>query len=91
MFEVSPSIRAIVYLVNDLYAILSYRYVFNFAVGGDTEIASVITPELKMGNYSEYGFSIEKNINRFNLGLSLYMHDGARTGWFSGVNMKYVF
>ena len=91
MFEVSPSLRALVAIGDDWYAAATGRYVFNFTSGGDTEIAGTHIPGLKLKDYVEYGLSIEKNINRFNMAISLYRHDGGRTGWAGGVQLRYAF
>ena len=91
MIELSPSLRAIKHIAGDWYGAMSARYVFNFANGGDAEIAGVKLPELELGNYSEYGLSIEKNIDRFNVAIMLNRRDGGRTGWNGGVQVRCVF
>ena len=47
--------------------------------------------ELFSDDYAEYGIGIEKSIDRFNIALHLNRHDGGRTGWNGGVNIKYIF
>ena len=70
---------------------MSVRYVFNFANGGETRNAGVALPELELLNYFEYGFTTEKNIDRFNFSASINRRDGGRTGWLFNVHMKYMF
>lgn len=91
MIEVAPSLRAIKRITGDWYGAMSVRYVFNFANGGDATIAGTKLPELELGNYSEYGISIEKNIERFNVAIMLNRRDGGRTGWNGGVQVHYAF
>lgn len=91
MFEITPSMRALMSFGNDWYAAATVRYTFNFTTGGDAKIAGIKIPELELKDYIEYGLSIEKNINRFNVALSLYRHDGGLTGWAGGVQLRYVF
>ena len=91
MIEVAPSLRAIKRITGDWYGAISARYVFNFANGGDAKVAGIDLPELELGNYSEYGISIEKNIERFNVAIMLNRRDGGRTGWNGGVQVRYVF
>lgn len=91
MFEVSPSLRALFSFGGDWYAAASARYVFNFNAGGDTKVAGAKIPELELKDYIEYGLSIEKDIERFSMAISLYRHDGGLTGWAGGVQLRYAF
>ena len=91
LFEVSPSLRVMTSLVKGWYNSMSVRYVFNFANGGETRNAGVALPELELLNYFEYGFTTEKNIDRFNFSASINRRDGGRTGWLFNVHMKYMF
>ena len=89
--EVSPSLRAITRFGEGWYATLSGRYVFNFESGGDAKIAGATIPELELMDYAEYGVGIEKNTDRFGIGVSLNRRDGGRTGWIGELNIKYIF
>ena len=91
MFEISPSLRAITHIADGWYAAMSARYVFNFANGGETRDAGVALPELELQDYCEYGLTVEKNIDRFNLAASVNRRDGGRTGWITDIHMKYIF
>jgi len=91
MFEVTPFLRALLSMGGDWYAAASARYVFNFNAGGDTKVAGAKIPELELKDYVEYGLSIEKGIDRFNMAISLYRHDGGLTGWAGGINLRYIF
>ncbi len=91
MFEVAPSLRAIASMDNDIYTIATVRYVANFTSGGNITIAGNTITELEMKDYFEYGLSIEKDIERFNMSASIYRHDGGRTGWSGGVQLRYIF
>lgn len=91
MFEVTPSMRALLSMGAGWYTAASVRYVFNFNAGGDTKVAGVKIPELELKNYVEYGLTLEKDINRFNMAVSLYRHDGGLTGWAGGINLRYIF
>ena len=90
-FEVSPALRAITRLGGGWYGTLSGRYVFNFNDGGDAKSAGVTIPELELMDYAEYGLGIEKNTNRFGIGVSINRRDGGRTGWIGELNIKYIF
>lgn len=89
--EVDPGVRAITHLGGNWYGTLAGRYVFNFANGGDTTIANVAIPELELKDYVEYGLSIERNADRFGFSVSLNRHDGGRTGWIGGLQVRYIF
>ena len=90
-FEVSPALRAITRLGNGWYGTLSGRYVLNFDAGGDAEIAGAKIPELELKDYAEYGLGIEKNMERFGIGVSVGRRDGGRTGWIGDLHIKYIF
>lgn len=91
MMELAPAMRAITRFGNGWYGALSGRYVFNFNHGGDATVAGTKIPELELMNYAEYGLSIEKNADRFGIGVSLNRRDGGRTGWLGGLHVKYIF
>ena len=91
MFEMSYALRAITHIGNNWYGILSGRYVMNMANDANITVAGAALPELELDNYWEYGIMIEKNIDRFNIGVSINRRDGARTGWNGGVILKYIF
>ena len=91
MIELSPSLRAIKHIVGDWYGAMSVRYVFNFASGGDTTVANAKLPELELEDYTEYGISLERNIDRFNISAMLNRRDGGRTGWTGELRLRYVF
>ena len=91
MFGVSPSLRAITHIAGGWYASMSARYVFNFANGGNVDIAGVALDDLDLGNYSEYGLSIEKNMERLNVSATINRRDGGRTGWNGGVRLWVIF
>lgn len=91
MFELSPSLRIITPLGNGWVNSMSARYVFNFSAGGVIHNAGVALPELDLRDYCEYGFTIEKNIERFNFATSINRRDGGRTGWLFNIHMKYMF
>lgn len=91
MFEASPSLRAVLDLGNGWNGSVSGRYVFNFSDVGTAKIAGTTTAGIDLKNYAEYGLSIEKNAERFGFSLSLNRHDGGRTGWIGGMQIRYVF
>ncbi|MBO4625841.1 MAG: hypothetical protein J5679_01000, partial [Alphaproteobacteria bacterium] len=59
--------------------------------GGDTTVAGTQLPDLELGDYTEYGISLEKNIEQFNISVSLNRRDGGRTGWTGELHMRYLF
>lgn len=91
VFEMSYALRAITHIGNNWFGILSGRYVMNMANDADITVNNVALPELELDNYWEYGVMIEKNIDRFNIGVSINRRDGARAGWNGGVLLKYIF
>ena len=91
MIGVSPSLRAIKHVVDEWYGALSVRYAFNSTNGGDATVAGVGLPDLDLMNYTEYGISIEKNIEHMNVSVSLNRRDGGRTGWTGGLQIRYLF
>ena len=91
IFEMSYALRAIKHIGNNWYGILSGRYVANFANDTQINVNGAVLPELTLGNYWEYGAMIEKNIDRFNLGITINRRDGARAGWNGGILVKYIF
>ncbi len=89
--ELSPSLRAIIHIVDGWYGAFSGRYVFNFTDGGNVDIAGTSVPELDLKNYAEYGWTLEKNFERLNIAASINRRDGGRTGWTCGFHLRYVF
>ena len=91
MFSVAYSLRAIKHFGNNWYGILSGRYIINMEKEATTVVNNIALDELNLGKYGEYGIMVEKNIDRFNIAVSVNRRDGARRGWNGGVHLKYVF
>ncbi len=91
MFELTPGLRAIKSLGDGWFGNLSARYVFNFVGGGDATVNSIGIDALDLGNYSEYGIGFEKSVDAFYLSANLNRRDGRISGWFGGINLKYLF
>ena len=91
MFEVDPSLRAIVNFADNWMGAMSARYVFNFPSYGTTKIGGVKIPELELDDYSEFTLSVQKNAERFGFSASVGYHNGGRTGWLGSIQLRYVF
>lgn len=91
MFEVAPEIRAIKHIGKGWFGSLNFKYAFMMGHGGDVIINGNQAEDLTTKDYTEYGISIEKSIDRFNVALNLTRRDGGRTGWSGGFNLKYIF
>lgn len=91
MMEISPAFSAISHITDGWYASMSARYVFNLIHDGNTYDNHVKLPELDLGDYCEYGISVEKAFDRLNLAMSINRRDGGRTGWIGGLRLRYVF
>lgn len=91
MLEVSPTIRAIKHIGNGWFGALNAQYVMLFTNGGDTTVNNVGITELESNNFFEYSISLEKAVSNFVMSGHIGRHDGARTGWIGGINIKYVF
>ena len=91
IFDVVPSIRAIKHIGAGWFGYIGLQYVFRYDYNGDIFVNNEKYTELFSDDYAEYGIGIEKSIDRFNIALHLNRHDGGRTGWNGGVNIKYIF
>ena len=91
IFQVTPMLRAIKHIGNNWYGSANIQHVMFFDNGTNTVIKKVEQNELNIGNYTEYGITLEKNISNLNLSATFGRRDGARDGWIGGVNVKYVF
>ncbi|MCM1294920.1 MAG: autotransporter outer membrane beta-barrel domain-containing protein [Muribaculaceae bacterium] len=89
--EITPGIRAIKYIGAGWFGTAGVRYVAGWTHGGDAQINDIDTIDLKSDNYTEYGISVVKSIDRFNVALHIGRRDGGRTGWNGGTSFKYIF
>ena len=76
---------------NGWFGVASARYVFNFPYIGDIKVAGVTMPDLELKDYSEVELSVNKNAERFGFSATVGYHNGGRTGWFGGIQVRYVF
>ncbi len=91
MFEITPTVRAIKHIGNNWFGALHAKYVSFVAHGGDIDIDTQSAKELKHNGFAEYGLTIEKTIDRFDISANIGRRDGAHTGWIGGMNLKYLF
>lgn len=90
-FELSPEMSIITHISNGWFSTMSARYVFNFTDGGTAHIAGTHISELDPMNYGEYGLSIGKGVEHFNVSASLNYRDGDRSGWSGGIQLRCLF
>lgn len=90
-FEIAPEIRAIKHIGRGWFGSINFKYAFMMGHGGDVIVDGVQYDDLDTRDYAEYGISIEKSIDRFNIALNLNRRDGGRAGWNGGFNLKYIF
>ncbi len=90
-FEITPGIRAIKYIGAGWFGTANVRYVIGWTDGGDARSNDFNTIDLKSDDYTEYGISVIKSIDRFNVALHINRRDGGRTGWNWGSSFKYIF
>ena len=88
-FELSPSLRAITHIGEGWVGIMSARYVFNFADGGELKKSGM--SELDLADYCEYGLSFERSSEVLSFAISLNRRDGGRSGWSGGLHARYRF
>ena len=91
MLEATPSLSAMLNFNNGWFGMASARYVFNFPYVGDIKVAGVTMPALELKDYSEVELSVNKNTERFGFSANIGYHNGGRTGWFGGIQVRYVF
>ena len=91
MIEAAPSLRAILNFNDGWFGAASARYVFNFPYVGDIKVAGATMPDLELKNYSEFELSVHKNAERFGFSATAGYHNGGRTGWMGGIQIRYVF
>ena len=91
MFEVAPTIRFIKHIGNGWFGAAHAKYVMLFDNGGETELNGTEISALESDNFTEYGITLEKTIERFNITANIGRRDGGHTGWMGGFNLKYIF
>ncbi len=91
MFEISPSVRAIKHIGNNWFGALHAKYVSFVSAGGDIDVNGVGIADIDHNGFAEYGLTIEKTIDRFDISANIGRRDGAHTGWIGGMNLKYLF
>ena len=91
MFEISPAIRFIKHIGNGWFGAMHAKYVMIFDEGGETKVNGTKIGTLDSGHFTEYGLSLEKTIDRFNITANIGRRDGSHTGWMGGFNLKYIF
>ena len=91
VFEISPALRAIKQISNGWFGSAHVRYVATTVNGGDSVINSNPAIEFDSDNFTEYGLTIEKSIDRFNIMATITRRDGARDGFGGGLNLRYIF
>lgn len=91
VFEISPALRAIKQISNGWFGSAHVRYVATTVNGGDSVINSTPAIEFDSDNFTEYGLTIEKSIDRFNIMATITRRDGARDGFGGGLNLRYIF
>lgn len=91
VFELTPGVEFDANIGNGWLIGAHGAYVMNFTNGGETYVAYSRIEKIKIDDYFEYGIKIEKHMGDLNFGLNVGRHDGGRTGWFGGVNIKYLF
>lgn len=91
MFNVAPGLRAVKHIANGWFGTASGAYVMTFVDGGDVKTNGVSIIDLDTSDYWEYGIALEKSIERLAIRGNINRHDGGRTGWNFGLNIKYNF
>ncbi len=91
MFEIAPGITAIKHIDDGWFGTMFVRYVYQTTDGGETKIDNTPIPELEIDNFTEYGLSIKKSIEQFDMSATVGRHEGARDGWFGGLSLKHIF
>lgn len=91
VLEIAPALHAIKHIGSGWFGTAHVRHVMTHNNGGDLAVNNVNFTTLESDNFTEYGLSLEKTVDRFNVSGTLVRRDGGRDGWGGGLNIKYIF
>ncbi len=92
LFEVAPGLKVNQTFANGWNGFAQAKYAFVMDNGGDTNIDSVVLPNISVKDYVEYGLGVEKDIRSdWSLAATINRRDGGRQGWNGSLTVKYNF
>lgn len=90
-FEITPAINITKHVGNNWYWTLNTKYIIITNNDKNIIINNTKLKELDIGNFFEYGLTINKQFDNTDFSINIGRHDGDRYGWFGGLNMRYIF
>ncbi len=92
LFEVAPGLKVNQTFANGWNGFAQAKYAFVMDNGGDTNVDSVVLPNISVKDYVEYGLGVEKDIRSdWSLAATINRRDGGRQGWNGSLTVKYNF
>ena len=90
-FEITPALNAVKRIIGNWYGTLGVKYVMLSNTDDSITINDTRIDIPTVGNYTEYGLSLENQTDSFSFKATIGRHDGDLTGWTGGLNIKYIF
>ncbi len=92
LFEVAPGLKVNQTFANGWNGFAQAKYAFVMDNGGDTNVDTVVLPNISVKDYVEYGLGVEKDIRSdWSLAATINRRDGGRQGWNGSLTVKYNF